>query len=291
MACYCPLDGWKSRTVNKSGRRSIVFNLAQGYRDMPVSVPCGQCIGCKLENKRQWAMRCMNEASMYEENCFITLTYDEQHLPKDRSLDKRDFQKFLKRLRKRYTTRRIRFYHSGEHGDTFGRRHNHCILFNFDFPDKVNCPPRGDFPIWRSPSLEELWPSGLSEIGSVTFESAAYVAKYITKKITGDAAADYYGDLAPEYATMSRRPGIGKTWYEKFKCEVYAADSIIVRGKEVKPPRFYDGCYELYDPVKMAAVKRAHRDSRNPDEERGARLLARKLVTEANLKLKELRHL
>ncbi len=292
MACYYPLDGWRSRTVNASGKRSIVFELKYGFLDMPVTVPCGRCVGCKLEKSRQWAMRCMHEASLYEENCFVSLTYDEEHLPPGGSLDKSAFQKFMKRLRKKYDSQRIRFYHAGEYGDTFGRPHYHCILFGFDFSDKVGVGVRNGFPVWRSASLEALWSFGISEIGSVTFESAAYVARYITKKITGDKADEYYGGRQPEYATMSRggrgkgSGGIGKEWFEKFKCEVYAADSVIVRGKEVKPPRFYDGCFELNDPEQMRAVKRARKMARNPDEERGARLLARKMVVEANLELK-----
>ena len=108
------------------------------------------------------------------------------------------------------------------------------MLFNLDFPDKVEWATRGDFPVWRSPVLESLWTHGRTEIGSVTFESSAYVARYITKKVTGDAAAAHYRsvdsrtgeyiDRDPEYSTMSLRPGIGAGWYEKFKGDVYPSD-------------------------------------------------------------------
>ncbi len=295
MACYGPLDGWRSRTVNESGLRSVVFELKEGYHDLPVSLPCGQCVGCRLEKSRQWAMRCMHEASLNDENCFITLTHDDDHLPKWGSLDKSAFPKFMKRLRKRHDGQSIRYYHAGEYGDRFGRPHYHSCLFGFDFRDKVPWTSRGDFPVWRSPELEELWPYGQSELGSVTFESAAYVARYITKKVTGARAEDYYSvtletgevvHVQPEYATMSRKPGIGKEWFDKFGCEVYAADSVIVRGKEMKPPRFYDGQHELVDPDGMARIKRSRKRARNPDEERGKRLFARGEVAKARLNLK-----
>ena len=129
MPCFSPLDGYRSRTVNASGKRSIVFDIHEGFHDRPVSVPCGQCVGCRLEKSRQWAMRCVHEASLYDENCFITLTYDDEFLPVGGSLDKGAFPRFMKRLRKKFEPRRIRFYHAGEYGDRFGRPHYHALLF------------------------------------------------------------------------------------------------------------------------------------------------------------------
>ena len=286
MPCYSPLDGYRSRSVNESGKRSVVFDVHEGFVDRPVSIPCGQCTGCRLEYSRQWAMRCMHEASLHDENCFITLTYDEEHLPANGSLDKAAFPKFMKRLRKRFHGRRIRYYHAGEYGDRFGRPHYHSCLFGFDFPDKVSWPRKVDYPVWRSAVLESLWPFGASEVGAVTFESAAYVARYVTKKVTGKKAGEYYRGLQPEYSTMSRRPGIGKEWFEQYKCEVYAEDGVVVRGRLMKPPKFYDGEFELCDPDAMAAVRRARKKARDSNEERGSRMLARKEVAEAKLSLK-----
>ncbi len=296
MPCFCPLDGYRSRSVNDSGKRSVVFDAHEGFHDRPVTVPCGQCVGCRLENSRQWAMRCMHEASLYEENAFITLTYNEESLPRGGSLDRKAFPKFMKRLRKRFPERKIRYYHAGEYGDSFGRPHYHSLLFGFDFADKRPWSVRGGLPVWRSDTLESVWPFGACEIGSVTFESAAYVARYCTKKITGEKAEDYYtitlesGEVVqvqPEYATMSRRPGIGREWYESFKCEVYPADSVVVRGKLMKPPRFYDGQHELCEPEAMAAVKRARKKAQDPEEQRSSRLLVRREVMEASIKAKE----
>ncbi len=283
MPCYSPLDGYRSSVVNASGKRSVTFDIHEGFVDRKVTVPCGQCIGCRLEKSRQWAMRCMHEASLYDDNCFITLTYDDESLPSRGSLDRAAYPKFMKRLRKRFSHERIRYYHCGEYGDQFGRPHYHSLLFGFDFPDKVPWTMRGDHRVWRSPELERLWPHGASEVGAVSFESAAYVARYVTKKVTGEPAAKHYDGREPEYATMSRRPGIGRAWYEQFRCEVYASDSVVVRGKEMKPPRYYDGMHELANPEEMASVKAARRKAQDIDEQRSSRLLVRRTVAEAGL--------
>lgn len=208
----------------------------------------------------------MHEASLYESNCFVTLTYSAEHLPPYGSLRKSDFQGWMKRLRARYPSERIRFFHCGEYGSVTSRPHYHCLLFGFDFPDKVEWGSRRGHPVWRSPILEKLWPYGQSEIGSVTFESACYVARYIVDKVTGERADGYYSSvdaetgevvrITPEYCTMSRRPGIGAEWFRRYGREVYIDDGVVVRGKLQKPPRFYDGMYELVDAAEMAAVRR-----------------------------------
>lgn len=287
MACYSPLDGFRSRELNESGKRSIVFDFRKGFQDMPVTVPCGQCIGCRLEKSRQWAMRCVHEASLYDDNCFITLTYNDDNLPADGGLDKSAFPKFMKRLRKRFSDERIRYYHCGEYGGKFHRPHYHALLFGFDLPDKNVIPSDAEYPVWESEILEDVWGKGFTEVGSVNFDSASYVTQYVTQKVVGSIAPWYYDGLEPEYATMSRRPGIGSGWYEQFKCEVYAADSVIVKGKEVKPPRFYDFQFESTDPARMAAIKRARVRAQDIDEQRSSRLLVRREVLEASLKIKE----
>jgi hypothetical protein len=262
-----------------------VFDVKEGYEDMPVEVPCGRCIGCKLEHSRQWAMRCMHEASLYEKNCFITLTYDEKHLPPDESLHLDHFQKFMKRLRKEHG--KVRYYHCGEYGEKFQRPHYHALLFGFDFPDKTlfRIIPGGT-KLYISNSLKSLWTFGHHTIGDVTFESAAYVARYCTKKLTGNRpfihtqhfkdgtkitnayenSDEHYqiinydtGEVtyrAREYATMSRNKGIGQGWIEKYKSDVYPADHVIVRGKPVKPPRYYDAYLEALDITAFQNLKK-----------------------------------
>lgn len=299
MACFLPLHGYRSRSVGVSGKRAVVFSVAEGFVDLPVVIPCGQCSGCRLERARQWAIRCVHEASLYDSNCFITLTYATKFLPYGGSLDKSAFPKFMKRLRKRFSQVKIRFFHCGEYGAKEGRPHYHALLFGFDFTDKYQVAVRKGFPVWRSGVLESLWPFGTSEIGSVTFESASYVARYIMGKITGERASEYYvsldegtGELipvVPEYTTMSRggrgvgSGGIGAPWFEKYGKEVYPADSVVMRGRLMKPPRFYDDRYELVDAAGALEVARERRRARRPEDETPERLAVREQCTRARL--------
>ena len=244
MVCYHPITAWRSvdgRGAN--GRWPLVFNKRDGYSDLEVQIPCGQCVGCRLERSRQWAVRCIHEASLYKDNCFLTLTYNDENLKTD-SLVPRDFVLFMKRFRKRFGAG-IRFFHCGEYGSINKRPHHHAIIFNFDFPDKEFWKPNRGYPIYRSPSLEELWPFGYSSIGAVTFESAAYVARYIMKKITGDDAIEHYQGRIPEYVTMSRKPGIAYEWFRKYHNDVYPNDYIVLRdGIKSRPPRYYDNLFD-----------------------------------------------
>lgn len=294
MACFCPLRGYKAREVNETGKRSLVFAKYDGYADLPVEVPCGQCLGCRQERARQWAMRCAHEASLHERNCFITLTYDDDHLPLYGSLRKRDFQLFIKRLRKEIHPEKLRFFHSGEYGDDSFRPHYHALLFGWDFPDKYKYTVRNGYDVFRSNLLERLWDAGLSEIGCVTPESTAYVAKYVVKKLTGQEADARYvkldeetGELVsiePEYGTMSRRPGIGAGWFEKYHDEVYREDSVVVRGKKVRPPKYYDMLLEMRDPEYIERLKAKRRAQIDEEEQSPHRLTSRERVAYARLK-------
>lgn len=228
----------------------------------------------------------MHEASLYSSNCFITLTFSDAHLPALGSLDKhgpKSFQLFMKRLRKRFPHEKIRYFHCGEYGLLYGRPHYHACLFGFDFIDKVPWTIRKGFPVWRSPTLEKLWTFGNSEIGSVTFESAAYVARYILEKVRGPGAEAHYAGREPEYVTMSRRPGIGAPWFEKYGKEVYPEDGVVVDGRLMKPPRFYDERYELQDGLGALEVARARRRARRLEEETPERLAVREKCTRARM--------
>lgn len=297
MPCYTPLRGYRAREPGPSGKRRIVFKVEDGFKDLEVKVPCGQCIGCRLERSRQWAMRCLHEASLYEANCFITLTYSDECCPADGSLDVRHWQKFMKRLRKRFGAN-IRFFHCGEYGDKTRRPHYHACLFNFDFPDKVLFKvTKSGHKLYNSKILSDLWPFGYAVIGGVSFESAAYVARYIVKKVTGDGAVSHYeridpetGEiftLRPEYTTQSRRPGIASAWFKKFKSDVYPSDFVVVRGVKMRPPKFYDGQFELIDLKRFRRIKgkrkrkaAVHAADNTPD-----RLRVRERVQHARLKL------
>jgi len=257
MPCFRPLKGYRASSPNPStGKYSVVFNARKGMIDKPIDLPCGQCIHCRLEKSRQWAMRCVHEASLHSKNCFITLTYNDENKPQNNSLDLSTFQGFMKRLRKRYG-HGIRYFHCGEYGETLGRPHYHALLFNFDFPDKTLWSTNSEFPLYTSESLSELWNLGFSTIGDLTFESAAYCARYVTKKITGDLAKDHYQGRKPEYCTMSRRKGIGYGWIEKYRNDVYPFDEVIIRGKKMKPAKAYDRFLELNFPTEYEEVKQS----------------------------------
>lgn len=254
MPCYSPLQAWRGPVSPESGKRSVVFRLPRGDAES-LNLPCGQCFGCRLERSRQWAMRCLHESSLYDRNCFITLTYSPDKLPVDKSVDVREFQLFMKRLRKRFSGERIRFFHCGEYGEKLGRPHYHACLFGFDFADKVLWSVRNGNKLYVSETLNEIWGLGHCVIGEVTFESAAYVARYIMKKVTGDPAVEHYDGRRCEYTTMSRRPGIGRGWYDKFRGDVFPHDFVVLRGMKVRPPKFYDGLYDVDNHVGMDIVK------------------------------------
>jgi len=215
----------------------------------------------------------MHEAQLYEDNCFVTLTYDDDHLPSNKSINYCDFQRFMKRLRKhfqylkRMTGDGIRFFACGEYGDEFSRPHFHAALFNVGFRGD-RYPWRksgGGFAVDRSPTLEILWPFGSSEIGSLTTESAGYIARYALKKVTGDRAHEHYKDVdrdtgeivwkEPECVHMSLKPGIGGGWLSRFSSDVYPHDRVVVGGVETKPPRYYDRLLKRRDPFLLEELQ------------------------------------
>lgn len=288
MACYWPIR------VPAAGARSGVL-ASDGERQI---VPCGGCVGCRLERSRQWAVRCMHEAACHEENAFVTLTYDDEHLPPDGGLDRRAFPLFMKRLRKEVAPARVRFFHCGEYGAREGRPHYHALLFGVGFRDRYPWAKRKGRQVYRSPLLEQLWQEGNSEVDEVTFGSAAYVARYAVKKslqevrdellaLDGDTGETW--PVPAEYATMSRRPGIGRPWLDRFGGEVYPSDGVVVAGRLAKPPRYYDEWYEVQNPESMASVKVVRQTKRSrPGEGSGARLRVREEVARARLRERSL---
>ncbi len=297
MPCFHPLHGWRSIERNSSGKRGVRFNPKYALRDLPVTVPCGTCDGCRLERSRQWAVRCLHEASLYKNNCFLTLTYNTENLPYGKSLVLDDFQKFMKRLRKKYG-QGIRYLHCGEYGTIEKRPHYHACIFNHDFKDKVLWDTRRGVRLYVSESLEKIWGKGYCIIGEVNFNSAAYVARYVMKKILGDKADQEYGfvdkstgqiipERISEYITMSRRPGLGKAWLDKYMVEVYNTDSVIVRGREMKPPKYYDKIFDLtyskgFNMIKGMRERRAKKHAADNTPER---LQVKEICQKAKLKL------
>lgn len=266
-----------------------------------MEVSCGVCIGCRLDRSRMWAMRCVHESSLHEMdggNCFVTLTYADEHMPEDFSLRHEDFQLFLKRLRKHFYPQKIKFYMCGEYGNkcqhiptyskltvdaceqcNVGRPHYHALLFNCHFDDEVavGFDTRRQEPVWSSPTLEALWKLGHVQTGVVNFQSAAYVSRYVLKKQFGLNQRDHYswvddyGQLhfiKPEYNSMSKgnrkgQKGIGHEWYQKYKGDLWPSDETPLPGEDCrvipKVPRYYEQILEAEDPLALEQVKEARR--------------------------------
>lgn len=293
MACFRPLDA--AREIGSSSKPVI---YAFGRRPSPLAsgwealqLPCGQCIGCRLDRSQSFAIRCMHEARMHDRNCFITLTYDGKNLPTDGSLVKWHFQDFMKRLRRSLEPTRIRFFHCGEYGDRLGRPHYHACIFGYDFPDRELFSVRDDVRLYTSEFLAERWSHGFCTVGDFTFDTAAYVARYCLKKVNGKAAFEHYVNengvlLTPEYCTMSRRPGIGADWFAKFGDDVFPWDEVIHEGRPIRPPRYYFDKYQLEDLEGSERVKavRLEKAIRMAKDSTPARLRARETVKKAQFK-------
>jgi len=259
MPCFSPVRGERA----PGGR--VTFTR-KGFVDLPsVVVPCGRCVGCRLERSRQWAVRMMHEAQVNGPGAFVTLTFAPEHLPSDGSVCVRDWQLFAKRLRKRVGA--FRYFACGEYGDELHRPHYHAALFGLAFSDRVYHGLVNGFRTYRSPVLESSWPFGFSSFGDLSFESAAYVARYCTKKVLGEASAEHYEGRKPEFATMSRRPGIGAAWWELYGESVRRADSVVSRGHEAAVPKFYEGLWERDDPKGFRAAKIRRRREPGPNDD------------------------
>ena len=204
---------------------------------------------------------------MHEENSYLTLSYDEINIPEHDSLLKSDFQKFIRSLRQA-TKQKIRYFMCGEYGDKTSRPHYHAILFGYDFPDKELWQIRDKTKrVYRSKELEHHWTYGNSEIGSVNFATCGYVARYIIKKQNGARAKAHYGKRLPEYTQMSLRPGIGKSWYLKYKADIFPDDTVIHNGRKYPAPKYYRALLAKEDPVlyeKLRAL-RIEKAQNNPD--------------------------
>lgn len=246
MACYFPL--YLPQTRNRAE---------------PITVPCGRCVGCRLERSRQWAIRCDHERQMHEDNAFVTLTYKDEELvyggAEHGILMPRHLELFWKRLRKR-TGKSFKYFACGEYGDKSSRPHYHACIFGLDFEDKKLFSVKDGINLYTSDFLDSVWERGMCTIGDVSFESAAYVARYVMKKRLGKNASSYKADgITPEFVRMSRggKPrkdgtqqlGIGAGWYKKFGAEVFPRDEVVIRGGvRCKPPTYYARKFKRENP-------------------------------------------
>lgn len=259
MSCSKPLlaldCGYKTGKNGDTVRAIKFLDMKFKYRDKSfedmknlfgdrlITLPCGHCYMCSLDYSRMWASRIVLESREHKQNSFITLTYAEGICPDVPS--KRDWQLFMKRLRKEVGWP-IRFFACGEKGEKTGRSHMHAIIFGYDFPDKVPLKRSGSgLIIYRSPTLERLWPYGISSIGEVSPDSAQYVAKYsLKRKMTGVDSG--------EWVLMSRRPGIGANGFDP---KDYDTDRLYLNGQKFKIPRYFDKLAERYFPFDLWLAK------------------------------------
>ena len=293
FGCECEAEGDFARSSGSDCRSVRVVVADEGWWLMSCYSPwvpagssskrpvrCGQCIGCRLEYSRQWAVRIMHEASMHEFNSFVTLTYKEA----PESLRYEDFQLFMRRLRKERGY--ARFFMSGEYGEQGGRPHYHAALFGVRFGDACN-GRAGDsgFKVYESMELSSLWREGFCSVGDLSFESAAYVARYVVKKVTGEAAESHYGGRVPEFARMSLKPGIGARWLEKFWSDVFPSGKVVSRGFVANAPRFYRKKFAERFPELAAAKSQEYADEMvaQVEENFPSRLEAKRAVTAARL--------
>lgn len=286
MPCFFPVDAFE---LEGGGRPS--FDPYHPLRIRAIKLPCHQCRGCRMQRASMMGMRCMHEASLYGiNNSFITLTYDDEHLPEGGTLVKRDFQLFMKRLRYEFRDTRVRFLGVGEYGDRSDRPHYHALIFNHRF-DRSRQPVSSgkDGKTYMSEELKKLWPYGMSSTGDLTFRSAGYVCRYALKKRSENGLAVRVIDadgvitmLEPEFSLMSTHPGLGTGWLQKYQQHTFAWDHVIVNGKERPVPAYYDRLFERWggdiETVKFARELKARRHAADNTPER---LDVRERVAEA----------
>lgn len=299
MTCHHPLRAYKSRERNPAtGRYLVTFNPVKSLVEgSSFSVPCGRCTGCKIAKAREMSVRCTHEAQMHPANSFVTLTYSNEHLPSNYSVSKTEMQLFMKRLRKSLEPQKVRFFAVGEYGDQTLRPHYHALLFNYRPHDlKYYKTSKSGHPTYISESLSQIWPYGHSDLGSVTPQSAGYVARYSMKKLSGEneITAQYYTRLhpltgtyhtvEPEFALSSRRPGLGSTWFDKFKSDCFPSDYIISDGRKVTVPSYYTKKLqeEEQNPIKRKRKAAARKDKANNTPER---LKVREEILQSKVKL------
>jgi hypothetical protein len=260
MPCNKPIIGYRSKFPNKNGKKPLVFDYEQSdKKEDPIKINCGQCEGCRLIARRAWALRCYHESSLHDTNYFLTLTYDEENLPPNESLNHDDVQKFLKRLRKKLG--KFRYFMAGEYGKKGNRPHYHILMFGLEVSDLQIHPYANkrltkDNNVFTSDTIQQTWKKGDIVIGSLTMASCLYTAKYVQKKATGKLKKVVYGERVPEYAQMSRRPGIAKEWFDKYGKEIYNDDIVMLAGGvKLKPPKYYDENYKQINSEHLEVIK------------------------------------
>ena len=305
MGCNFPLRAWKLPPgVCDSEGRTIVFSDPRG-RYLPrgafspkceeILIPCGQCMGCRLQHSLEWAVRLEHESTLHPHSVFLTLTYNDDELPdSDRflggNLHYKDLQDFWKRLRKN-SGQKLRYYSAGEYGDQTKRAHFHAIVFGYLPGDlqlyKVH---RGHY-LFLSEFLTKTWGHGYVVVAPVTFETCAYVARYVLKKrrkSMQDYESYYYG-REPEKALMSRRPGIARDFVEKYLSDIYPSDIVICSDgkRKLRPPKYYDKIYDNVDHEALKALKDQRKNYIKQKDVDPQRLFAREIIMKDRVTMKK----
>lgn len=314
MSCYHPLKAFDISSVDglsKNNKKNLIIksynvnhlekikgkyiecyddyrsDLCERYIKDYIEIPCGKCIGCRLEYSRQWANRMMLEAKYHSQSWFVTLTYDDLHVPRSYygdpnsgealpslTLCKRDIQLFFKRLRKQ-TGQNFRYYACGEYGENTHRPHYHFIIFGLDLNDLVFLRRCDNFNYYTSDTIAKAWSEydnytgdrtsfGFHMVCEVSWETCAYVARYVTKKLNG-TAAEFYDtfNIQPEFCVMSRKPGIGRQYFDDNAADILKYQNIIIStpngGIQFKPPRYYDKLFDIIVPDEMAEIREIRR--------------------------------
>lgn len=277
MACFRPMVAHRTRSRTQSGKFRMKFlcratSFSDRWGPDLMLLPCRQCIGCRLEQSRQAATRLIHELKFHPFSGFLTLTYDDKHLPKGGSLDPARWTKFMRDFRAHVSYRcplhgpsgegvcncKVKAFGVGEYGEAKGRPHYHAILFS-DFAlygpgfEEVEASRSGERQ-WVSPEVSSVWKDGRHRISEVTFESAAYVARYCLKKVNGPGESGHYLGRAKEFVRWPK--GLGKLHFEKWSSDIYPSDQVVLPGRgKFLPPPYYDRLLERLDPEFFAKIK------------------------------------
>lgn len=277
MACYSPMN----------------MKIKNRYQ----IIPCGKCIGCRLEKRRQWAIRATLEAKTHKENIFATLTYRDDALVigyQHPTLVEEHLTKFWKRLRQelirnpqkftKESESELRYLASGEYGDESNRPHYHALVFGLDFKDKTIQQKNGDNFLYHSDTLDSIWTYGYCTIGDVSFSSASYVAKYAMKNDSHHK--DMWSEIGvePQFCRMSRRPALALKWFETWHKDVYPSDELVINNQKMSSIKYFDNIYASGNELLMHALKLNRQKKLSAQNTSKKQLQIKKTVKLAQLK-------
>lgn len=284
MSCLFPKLAFQNTSVKQPLRFTGLPFHSDSWKNKPkhpdpnwksLKMPCGGCLYCRLKHSRENAIRCVHEASMHKDSIFVTLTYNPESLPANNTFNFNHPVLFMKRLRRLYGPK-IKSFVCAEYGEKGGRPHYHLLIFGLKPTDmylwRMSKNPRMKCQLFRSPSLERLWGTGKGknfrsygnmEIGDVTMQSAAYVARYVVKKNkTKKAIEKELNKFHEKSICVSRREGIGLSWLKKYYSDIYTTDSVHYKNRQgavlkMTPPKYYDKKFEQMYPDEFLKIKLA----------------------------------